>query len=135
VIALIFAALYGIGKALSDLSAEGKIYPKSNSWKNKWLLDKRGNVMPTNKKLWYYPINSPLYTERFPYSSTFFVAFTDFWHRCETLKAISLVLTALAYSVMVNHIIDFIMLYASWNIAFSIVYETIKRKKCQIKKQ
>jgi len=57
------------------------------SWVNKWKLDKDGKIIPNTKKLWYYLwLYAPKYEERFLYSSTFLVKFTDLWHTSENYR-------------------------------------------------
>lgn len=61
----------------------------NKSWKNKWKLDSDGNLIPNDKKLWYYLyLLKPKYTERYMWSSTILVAFTDGEHLFQFLKNI-----------------------------------------------
>ena len=56
-----------------------------SSYKNKWALDKDGNLLPSEKN-WYYFGVVPPYKERFPYSSTLLVFLTDGEHLFQFLK-------------------------------------------------
>lgn len=120
--------IVGIFKALSDLSSEGVIYPKGESWKNKWLLDSSGNIIKEDRFLWYYPINKPQYKERFIYSSTFLVSLTDFWHKTELARSIAQVSAVIFYSTFHSLPIDAAMMFICYMVGFSITYEPIKRK-------
>lgn len=128
---IFFIVLLGVAKALSDLSQEGVIYPKSGSWKNKWKLDSKGNIIPySGKAKWYYLFSyKPMYVERFPYSSTFLVVLTDFWHTIESVRFAACVGAILTYHPMVNTPVDILIIWSIRTIAFSITYETTKRER------
>lgn len=89
ILAIVFAFLSGISKAICDLSEDRKIkgnpdyWQKAYSWRNKWKLDKTGNLIKVNYK----------YVERFFGSSRWFVAFTDAWHLFGVLNRISFAVT------------------------------------------
>ena len=131
VVALIYIA--GGMKALSDLSAEGNSnlplkWRKSLSWKNKWELSEDGEVIPNDKSYWYYLwAYAPPYLEKFPLSSTWLVSLTDFWHKVETVRIVSMLLSVVLFVPTYNAGVSFILLYLCWNIGFSSVYEVIKR--------
>jgi hypothetical protein len=60
----------------------------SESWRNKWQLNHNGDPIPATKApFWYFGLHTPDFKERFPYSSTILVQFTDAWHLVETVKA------------------------------------------------
>ena len=127
-IAILFALLVGSFKALSDLSSEGKIYPKGESWKNKWKLDDNGKISRNDKSYFYYLwLYKPENVEKFPYSSTFLVSLTDFWHKTELARMVSAVLMVLTYTQIFNSIADFAILYTFYMIGFTMIYEPIKR--------
>lgn len=135
---IFFMVLLGTAKALSDLSSEGVIYPKSFSWRRKWKLDQNGDIIPfEGKAKWYYLFSyKPLYVERFAYSSTFLVNLTDFFHAIETIRFAACVGAILTYSPIIsyynNHILniilDVVIIWAIRTIAFTITYETTKRE-------
>ena len=56
----------------------------SDGWKGKWWVDSEGGVLrdPGGVFNWWYLGSrfSPAYVERFPFSSTVLVMFTDGWH-------------------------------------------------------
>lgn len=79
--------IYGLAKAIGDTllyrydqSIFAKLYNQHYfnpviSWQNKYDM----TVLPDNP--WYYfKLYTPKYKERFPYSTTVFVGFTDAWH-------------------------------------------------------
>lgn len=49
------------------------------SWRNKWALGPKGQLLPYEPKWYHFGIRMPQ-KERFPYSSTFFVFLTDAEH-------------------------------------------------------
>jgi len=63
----------------------------TSSWKNKWALTSTmGCTIKYDKNKWYHFGITPKYKERFPYSSTIFVAFTDGEHCFQFIKNISI---------------------------------------------
>ena len=50
-------------------------------WKNKWKLTPEGKLIRYGKRRWYHLFKTPKYEEKFPFSSTILVCFTDNWHR------------------------------------------------------
>lgn len=128
-ISLIFMFINGAFKALSDLSSEGLIFPKSSSWENKWYMP-HSHLIPNKKKLWYYLyLYAPQYKERFPYSSTFLVFLTDKWHLIESVRIFSVLFAIVGYkSFFLGVIADFVLLWGIRTIGFTLVYEYFKRK-------
>jgi hypothetical protein len=81
-----------------------KFFNSDTSWKNKWKLDSKGDLMPIVKdkvfKLkifkwviinvkyykWYYFLVDPKHVESFLYSSTIFVYLTDGEHLFQFIK-------------------------------------------------
>lgn len=141
-ITIALIALAGIVKALQDLSSEGNLpykYNKDNTWMNKWKtklkIDELGSggcylIRPRfGNNWWYLGLYKPKYKERFPFSSTVLVAFTDFWHICQFVK-LKLLFTAMifTYSTIVNPFVDFTILYATYTISFEIIHHYIKKK-------
>ena len=137
---IILIFIHGFLKALADLSSEGnKNIPskwhKSKTHLNKWLLDDSGRKILQREPLWYYPIYLPEYKEKFPYSSTWFVAVTDFWHFMELLKKTTMILGFLFYEVYFGIEIDFLLLVLVYSAGFSIIYEPVKRGKLKLGKK
>jgi len=57
------------------------------SWRNKWKLNYLCSPMVTLKTPWYYfGIYKLEFVEKFPYSSTLLVSFTDAWHMFKSIK-------------------------------------------------
>jgi len=71
----------------------------SKSWYLKWKIVDGKQVLQT-KKLWYYLwIFTPKYVERFPFSSTWLVKYTDLWHTSEFIRRTSIAIIILSYSI------------------------------------
>lgn len=108
-------------KALSDIlksSFDSSLFSKiknrairewcnaADSWYLKWkIVD--GKQVPQTKKLWYYLwIFTPKFVERFPYSSTWLVKYTDLWHTSEGLRRLSeagiVLMSSVTYYMEVN---------------------------------
>ena len=121
--------LIGFFKGLADLSAEGRIFPKAESSKNKWKLDEKGNTIPEGRSYWYYAwVYIPEHKERRPLSSTWLVWTTDFWHRTQTARFISTVGAVIGYTEVVFHpVIDLCIFPLCYVAGFTPVYEVVKR--------
>jgi len=77
-IAFIFLA--GFFKGLQDhCTFHSKACDPTETWTNKYLLDTNGALMEF-KGWWYLGLYEPAHMEKFPYSSTALVGFTDRWH-------------------------------------------------------
>jgi hypothetical protein len=61
----------------------------ATSWKNKYDLNKEGNLKPYKKKWYHFGIH-PAYEERFPFSTTLFVFLTDGEHLFQFIKNIAI---------------------------------------------
>jgi hypothetical protein len=59
------------------------------TWKNKYLLDENQDLIPYVKK-WYHFGIYPKYEERFIYSTTIFVMFTDAEHFFQGIKNLAI---------------------------------------------
>jgi hypothetical protein len=55
------------------------------AWKNKWKLDEEGRLTTDQGHWWHFGL-SPLFEERFPYSSTLLVFLTDGEHLFQFFK-------------------------------------------------
>jgi hypothetical protein len=121
--------LVGVLKALSDLSSEGVVFPKSSSWESKWYVHNH-HLMPNKKKVWYYLwLYTPPFKERFPYSSTFLVSLTDSFHKIETLRIVAVIVAILGYkSFGLPIVAEFGLLWLVRTVGFSVVYEYFKRR-------
>ena len=142
----IFTILIGFINALKDSSALGRFkkswWNKSSSWKMKWKMDKTvyldktsySNKMPlpNDKKPWYYlGMHKPIYIERFPYSSTILVSFTDGWHLLQNIQfsLIFLGKSILLFDSLLNIVISFITMKTIFSITFELVYRKIQNRK------
>ena len=119
--------LLGILKSLSDLSAEANDglppqWHKSKSWKNKWENYPMANRRPSWMYLWLF---TPVYQEKFLYSSTWLVSFTDVWHKFELLSFICVVFAILFYNPYIWYI-DFVALAGARQLGFSVTYKLLK---------
>lgn len=133
---VVFIFLIGAFKAFSDLSAEGRINPKGESSDNKWKLDEKGELIPQTYAPWYYGfLYKPEHKERFPYSSTYLVRFTDFWHNIEGNRFLAVIGAILSFRKIPGEILTsggivvlaaFIILTIR-TIGFTINYELMKR--------
>lgn len=139
-IIIIFTILIGFINALKDSSALGRFntdwWNKNISWKMKWKIDKTTYSdkmpLPNNKKPWYYlGMHKPMYIERFPYSSTILVSFTDGWHLLQNIQfsLIFLGKSILLFDSLLNIVISFIVMKTVFSITFELVYRKIQNRK------
>lgn len=126
--------LWGVFKALSDLSAENstKLPPyfrKSLKWTEKWDTDYLGRLQHNTRPAWKYLwVFTPPHQEKFLYSSTWLVSFTDGFHLVELLRALSVVGIILTYEVNIWYL-DFVLIYLLRTISFHFCYNHIKYGK------
>ena len=83
--AFIFLVFAGITKGFLDYYADSGI--KEKEWKNKYKITKDGDLVKLEdvKHWWYLGLYKPKYAERFPFSTTVLVAFTDKWHLAQLI--------------------------------------------------
>lgn len=125
----ICVVLWGVFKALSDLSSEGDTnlpeeWRKGLTWQNKWVYPLEPNTRPK----WWYLGFPPPHQERFLYSSTWLVSLSDGFHLVETLRALSVVGIILTYEVNIWYL-DFVLIYLLRTVSFHTVYSQIKYGK------
>jgi hypothetical protein len=122
ILAIIFATISGIAKAICDLSEEDRIkfkpktfWIKSISWKNKW----KDGDKSQGEKFWG--------------SSRWFVSFTDAWHLFGLVERISLATAFTLIGLLIAKNIWFIFLtlgcYIIFALSFHVFYTYIFRKK------
>lgn len=103
-------------------------------WREKWALDEQGQIIPNDVAPWYYlRLYAPKYVERFPYSSTALVAFTDRWHKYQSFFFTCLFLAMVFYrraNKWWGHLAWFIGL----RVAFTIIFELLYKRKTTKKK-
>jgi len=94
------------------------------SWKNQW----KWPLQPYTG--WYYfGLYTPRYKENFPYSNTFLVWATDAWHLAKALMIACIILGVVAYKPMFGWLVDGIMLYCFFTVAFTYFYSYILKSK------
>lgn len=96
------------------------------SWRNKWLLINNQLVF-NNKKYWYYLwIYKPKYKEKFPYSSTILVRFTDLWHTCNSIQLTCLITFGLLNPIIFvfnNFYLSLLINYLVYMLIYTINFE------------
>ena len=92
----IFALIYLLFNELEDESiksnweGERPFLNADISWRNKWKLNKVGNIIINETRHWYYFSFNPKYIERFYLSSTVLVFITDGEHLFQFIKNIAI---------------------------------------------
>lgn len=133
---LVLSVLIGIVNALKDSSAlnrfENDWWNKGRAWKRKWKLNhSESKPLPNDIRPWYYlKLYKPKYIEKFPYSSTALVGFTDGWHLLQNIQ-FSLVFLGkaiLLFDDPLNIILAFIVMKTIFSFSFEIVYKKIQNR-------
>ncbi len=115
--------LWGAFKGLSDKTLFYDGYLSGNDWKNKWKLTPAGELIQSTRAPWYYlGLYTPEYVEKFPYSSTFLVAFTDRWHRFQLLERLSVV-AAIFCASKINIIFAVAAALVLYSVGFLITFK------------
>ena len=98
---------------------------KNIGWKNKWKLTAEGKLRYYKGKDWYYFGHYPKYEEKFPYSSTILVCFTDSWHKYQffMLRCIYLSLALQMANWYMTLVLTFIIFPVLYGIGFYISFE------------
>ena len=128
----IFLFLAGACKALADLSSESnpnipRAWRKSLSWTNKWVIDHMGRRVPNTRPAWMYLwFAVPASQEKFLYSSTLLVLFTDFWHTIEFLRALFVIAAVVAFMSCGVLWVDVLALVTARLLGFTLVYNSVK---------
>lgn len=99
-------------------------------WKNKWKLTADGKLKYYKKKDWYYFGHYPLYEEKFVYSSTILVCFTDAWHKYQffMLRAFYLSVAIQMVPWYLALVAAFIVFPVIYGIGFYISFEKLSRQ-------
>lgn len=127
ILALFVLFIAGLAKGFKDRSSENrftKAWLNKNSWRNKWHTP----LLKELNKPWYYlGLYKPRFKERFPYSSTALVVFTDGWHLFQFIQQwatwISIVL--FVYSSVIGGIYLLASCSLSFYLGFNLAYEWI----------
>ena len=119
---LIAFVVYWFTKAAQDaIMSDGHGFDPDAKYKSpKVPVDKIKN------KLWklYHKINGLKYQERFPFSATFLVMFTDLWHLFGTFRHVCVVW--LAWLVVGSTVLDFLILYVIGLLVFNISFRVLR---------
>lgn len=101
----------------------------NSGWKNKWKLGPTGKLLRYNEKHWYYFGFYPYYKERFPYSSTILVCFTDHWHMYQFLflRCIYLAISIQFFGFVGSILLTFLVFPLSYGIGFYFGFERYKK--------
>lgn len=105
-VVLVFTILYAIAKAFNDKTTwhwhrfrwqHRAAFDPEQSWKAKWRLNPDGYpIEAAEAPFWYFGLHRPAFQERFPYSSTWLVAFTDVWHAMELVRGVAVCIALIA---------------------------------------
>ena len=130
ILSIVFAIISGISKAICDLSEEAKIKFKNEfywikiySWKNKYKLDSKNNIISKNGK----------YVERFFGSSRWFVFLTDAWHLFGLIFRLSFATSFTCIGVLISisywYIFGILAVYLLFAVIFHIfhTYKILKQ--------
>ena len=101
-----------------------RFWDVKQSWKNQW----KWPLEPYTG--WYYfGLYTPRYKENFPYSNTFLVWATDAWHLAKALMLGCIMLGIVFYSPMFGWLIDAVVYYCIFTLAFTYFYSYILKAK------
>ena len=101
-----------------------RFWDVKQSWKNQW----KWPLQPYTG--WYYfGLYTPRYKENFPYSNTFLVWATDAWHLAKALMLGCIMLGIVFYSPMFGWLIDAVIYYCIFTLAFTYFYSYILKAK------
>lgn len=97
-----------------------------NESKNKWKLDDEGKTILNTESPWYYFGYVPAKVEKFPFSSTILVAFTDHWHRNKSLFLSFSALSTIAvadFETWYYYVLFFIALRIAFGLVFTLFFD------------
>jgi hypothetical protein len=101
-----------------------RFWDVKQSWKNQW----KWPLEPYTG--WYYfGLYTSRYKENFPYSNTFLVWATDAWHLAKALMLGCIMLGIVFYSPMFGWLIDAVIYYCIFTLAFTYFYSYILKAK------
>ena len=126
VISCFFIILASLFKGKMDIV----MFRTNNSgWKNKWKLSQNGKLIRYDKKDWYYFGFYPKFKERFPYSSTILVCFTDNWHKYQFLflRCIYLAISIQLAGFIGSILLAFLVFPILYGIGFYFGFEKYKK--------
>jgi hypothetical protein len=130
ILAGICCAVYEIIYVAYDNSIFRNLNPEywnpKMSWIYKWSSPIKQGSAP---KRWYHFGMTPQRPERFPYSSTIFVALTDAWHLFKSIMLLCIMVSLVNYTEIINPIVDTIIFYVCFTFPFEMFYTYILRVK------
>ena len=102
----------------------------NSGWKAKWKTTPEGKLKYYRKKDWYYFGYYPPYEEKFPYSSTFLVCFTDKWHKYQFvfLRCLYLAISIQMAGLVMSIIWGFLIFPVLYGLVFNPTFEKLRRK-------
>lgn len=108
---------------------------KNLGWKNKWSTTLDGKLKLYKKKHWYYFGHYPLFEEKFLYSSTFLVCFTDDWHKYQFvfLRCIYLAISIQIFGIFLSVIWAFLIFPLIYGIGFTFIFDKLQKKRIKEK--
>jgi hypothetical protein len=121
-LSILFLALAGVCKGFLDAISD--CGTKSSEWRNKYDFKRKRNHW------WYFGLYKPVYSEKFPFSTTLLVSFTDKWHRAQffMLRFIYLAIAVLmAKTFFLVILLAFVIFPVVMGLPFQITY-SIKRR-------
>lgn len=101
---LFFILMIGVSKGVQDRAMfRDTNHAPQNTWHKKYSQYESGDFIPfkANEHWWYFGLKKfyPKYKERYIYSSTILVAFTDVWHFWGFIGTLSII-TALTLFIL-----------------------------------
>lgn len=154
-ISTLLMIIAGCAKSFMDISSENgfkdNLYNKDrgdNNDENKWK-----QPLEPGKPVWWYGwiIYKTRYVEKYPFSSTILVIFTDWWHRFQSLFLLFFCLSIVFYTPIlpiiceysigyipqkwIVYIFDTTWFFSVLCISFEYLYNYIKKEKISENKQ
>jgi len=129
--AFIFLLLAGITKGFLDYYADSGV--KEKEWRNKYKISEHGDLIKTEdiKHWWYLGLYKPRYAERFPFSTTILVAFTDRWHLAQLIMLRFFYLAVaigVSNSIWWELLLSFVVFPMVIGVFFDFTYCKLKRR-------
>ena len=121
---LFIAGIFDAARDLISFRYAQSIFYKLNpyfwdperSWKNKYRMP-----FEKGEPLWYYfNLYTPMFKEKFPYSTTALVFLTDAWHLLKALVLICFLFAIVYYKPIVGFWGDIWILFIAYSISFNL---------------
>lgn len=127
-VSVLLMIVAGFAKAICDtiqfkfefslLKTFGKWWNPRESWKLKYT----DALTSTKKAWWYLGLYKPSYDERFAYSTTVFVGFTDAWHFWQLIHHLTLLSAGICFGVTLSYLLFLSLLYLLLVLPLYIVF-------------